>query len=174
MAKVGRPKNIKSPEQLWGLFCNYRKQVKDNPIKQVEQSKMPQRLSPSMMATMKPAMIKKFMQQTIDLPIQRPLTLEGFDNYCFEEGAINDIHDYFKNTDGRYEEFTLICSRIKHIIRQDQIEGGLAGIYNPSITQRLNGLVDKTQSDVNINMPRVEVQDKETAKAIEGLFKSNE
>jgi hypothetical protein len=49
----------------------------------------------------------------------------------------------------------------------------MAGIYNASITQRLNGLVDKTQSDVNINMPKIEVQDKETAKAIEDLFKTN-
>jgi hypothetical protein len=173
MAKVGRPKNIKSPDHLWELFCDYRKQVKDNPIKQVEQSKMPQRLSPTMMATMKPAMIKKFMQQTIDLPLQRPLTIEGFENYCFEAEAIHDLGDYLRNKDGRYSEFATICTYIKHIVRQDQIEGGMAGIYNASITQRLNGLVDKTQSDVNINMPKIEVQDKETAKAIEDLFKTN-
>ena len=30
-------------------------------------------------------------------------------------------------------------------IRQDQIEGGMSGIYNPSITQRLNGLTDKSE-----------------------------
>lgn len=173
MAKIGRPKNIKSPEHLWSLFCEYRKQIKDNPIKQVEQSKMPQKLSASMMATMKPAMIKKFMQQTIDLPLQRPLTLEGFDNYCFEHGDINDIHDYFKNKDGRYEDFAPICSRIKYLIRQDQIEGGMAGIYNASITQRLNGLVDKTESNVNVNVPKIEVQDPDTAKAVGDLFKSN-
>jgi len=26
----------------------------------------------------------------------------------------------------------------------------MAGVYNPSITQRLNGLVDKVQNEVNI------------------------
>jgi hypothetical protein len=30
------------------------------------------------------------------------------------------------------------------LIRQDQIEGGMVGQYNPSITQRLNGLTEKT------------------------------
>ena len=31
-------------------------------------------------------------------------------------------------------------------IRNNQIEGGMAGIYNPSITQRLNGLVERTEN----------------------------
>ena len=33
-------------------------------------------------------------------------------------------------------------------MRQDQIEGGMAGMYNPSITQRLNSLVEKTQTTI--------------------------
>jgi hypothetical protein len=31
------------------------------------------------------------------------------------------------------------------MIRQDQIEGGMAGVYNPSITQRLNGLKENIE-----------------------------
>jgi len=34
---------------------------------------------------------------------------------------------------------------LDYIIRQDQISGGMVGQYNPSITQRLNGLVEKSQ-----------------------------
>jgi hypothetical protein len=30
------------------------------------------------------------------------------------------------------------------VIRQDQIEGGMVGQFNPSITQRLNSLTEKT------------------------------
>jgi hypothetical protein len=43
----------------------------------------------------------------------------------------------------QYEEFSAVCSRIRKSIRQDQIEGGMTGIYNTSITQRLNNLTEK-------------------------------
>lgn len=51
------------------------------------------------------------------------------------------------NREGRYAEFVPICRTIKQRIRNDQIEGGMAGIYNPSITQRLNGLTEKTENE---------------------------
>lgn len=77
---------------------------------------------------------------------ERPLTLDGFENYLANKGVIKDIGDYFTNNGGDYTEFIQICKRIKKVIRQDQIEGGMAMIYNPSITQRLNGLVEKTEN----------------------------
>jgi hypothetical protein len=70
-----------------------------------------------------------------------PLTMEGFENYC--EEVIGCVHQYFVNQEGAYTEYLNICSRIKRLIRQDQIEGGMVGQYNPSITQRLNGLTEK-------------------------------
>ena len=45
---------------------------------------------------------------------------------------------FFYLASSRYSDYIRICSRIRRTIRQDQIEGGMAGIYNPSITQRLN------------------------------------
>ena len=54
------------------------------------------------------------------------------------------------NKDGLYNDFVGICSRIKEWIREDQITGGLLGQYNPSITQRLNGLTEKTQTEISI------------------------
>ena len=47
---------------------------------------------------------------------------------------------------GYYDDFVAICSRIRLEIRQDQITGGLMGEYNPSITQRLNGLKEQTET----------------------------
>ena len=79
--------------------------------------------------------------------------MEGFENYCFEKKIINDLGDYFSNKDERYNEFATICSRIRKHIRQDQIEGGMANIYNSSITQRLNGLVDKQEIETKIEQP---------------------
>jgi hypothetical protein len=54
------------------------------------------------------------------------------------------VQDYFANTDGRYSEYATICSRIEEAIRMDQIEGGMVGQYNASITQRINALKEHT------------------------------
>lgn len=151
---LGRPKNIETPEKMWQLFCDYRKDIKDNPIKLVEQKKgntiIPKDATPKQ--------VEALINTTVELPAQRPLTMEGFQNYLDDHNVITDVTDYFENKERRYSDFVRVCSRIRRVIRQDQIEGGMAGIYNPSITQRLNGLVDKTQADdkheIKINVSR--------------------
>ena len=77
-----------------------------------------------------------------------PLTLEGF--YVFGYEHYGTVKSYFINERELYGDFTTICSRIKEEIRHDQITGGLLGQYNPSITQRLNGLTEKTQTEISI------------------------
>ena len=67
----------------------------------------------------------------------------GFENFVFSKGLNSELSHYFSNKDDRYSYYVAICSRIKGEIRQDQIDGGMAGIFNPSITQRLNNLVDR-------------------------------
>jgi DNA polymerase II small subunit/DNA polymerase delta subunit B len=62
------------------------------------------------------------------------------------------VEQYFKNVDKRYEEYIPICTRIRKEIRQDQIEGGMVGQYNPSITQRLNNLKEQVEQ-TNIEQP---------------------
>jgi hypothetical protein len=131
MAKVGRPRNLDSPEQLKELFDKYKSEVKANPrIKSVFGG-------------------KEFEERAE--PLERPLTLEGFELFCYDEVGL--VEQYFKNVDKRYEEFIPICSRIRKAIRQDQIEGGMVGQYNPSITQRLNGLTEKVESTIITEQP---------------------
>ena len=82
-----------------------------------------------------------------------PLTIEGFKRFCWDEN-IGTVEQYFTNQDGDYEEFLGICSRVKNEIREDQITGGILSFYNPSITQRLNNLVEKSEvkiEDVDVN-----------------------
>jgi hypothetical protein len=76
-----------------------------------------------------------------------PLTMEGFSVWCYKEN-IGTIRHYFSNTEGLYDDFCHICSHVREEIRHDQITGGLLGNYNPSITQRLNGLTDKSEVTV--------------------------
>jgi hypothetical protein len=75
-----------------------------------------------------------------------PLTMEGFDVFVmnYEGTQSKGVEQYFTNREGRYLAYVDICSRIRKEIRQDQIEGGMVGQYNPSITQRLNNLTEKT------------------------------
>lgn len=124
--KVGRPKAIESPEVMYQLFQEYCEHTKANPIK----------VKDWVGGMAKPVVREK----------EIPYTLEGFEIYCFKQGIISDLARYFSNLDGAYEEFRPICSNIKRIIREDQINGGMAGIFNASITQRLNNLVEKTEN----------------------------
>lgn len=85
---------------------------------------------------------------------QRPLTMEGFEDFVAEQPNMPlALEQYFSNREGRYDNFVAICSYIRRQIRNDQIAGGMAGIYNPSITQRLNNLVEKTESKIQVEQP---------------------
>ena len=127
---MAKHKYIQTPEIMWELFEGYRTKVKSNPF---------------IVTDWVGGMAKE-----VNRAKEKPLTLEGFSTYCFEIGILHRVHDYFGNKNDAYAEFSDICHAIKEIIRQDQIEGGMAGIYNPSITQRLNNLVDKQETSINI------------------------
>lgn len=136
MAKVGRPRNLDSPEQLYELFIRYKTDVKANPrIKSVFGG-------------------KEFEERAE--PLERPLTMEGFEIFCWDQ--VGCVEDYFKNTNKAYNEFSPICSRIRKEIREDQITGGMVGQYNASITQRLNGLKEQVEQ-TNIEQPLFKLDD---------------
>lgn len=78
--------------------------------------------------------------------------MEGFSAYLSEEDVTTNVHDYFGNKNKAYDSYSDTCRAIRDIIKADQIEGGMAGIYNPSITQRLNGLAEKVEQ-TNIEQP---------------------
>ena len=82
-----------------------------------------------------------------------PMTFEGFKRYCYEN-KIGTVEQYFTNQDDDYSEFLGVCTRIKEEIRENQIIGGMLGVYNASITQRLNGLADKQQHEITAE-PRI-------------------
>lgn len=80
-----------------------------------------------------------------------PLTLAGFKVYCYYN--YGNVDQYFKNQDELYNDFIPICSHIRTEIREDQITGGMLGHYNPSITQRLNGLTEKVEKTTKKHRP---------------------
>lgn len=130
-----------TPSEMWGLFVQYRDHIKSNPIMVAEQKKG--------MTIIPKGHKGKLPSQILDVPRERPLTMDGFENFVAEvaKGKLGKtLEHYFFNTNKAYESHAEVCKRIRRVIRQDQIEGGMAMIYNPSITQRLNGLVEKTEN----------------------------
>jgi hypothetical protein len=126
-AKVGRPKNIESADKMQQYFRAYIEFTKQRPF-----------------------LVNDFVGKDATEVIrqkERPLTMEGFEDWLDIHGIITDVSDYFENKEGRYKEFVPVCRAIKRKIRKDQIEGGMAGIYNPSITQRLNNLSEQTKQE---------------------------
>lgn len=130
---MAKHKYIETPEKMWELFEAYKSWVKSNPRYKV-------------------LYVGKDGRK-VDEPLERPLTHEGFRTFGHENGV--SIEPYFANTDNSYTEYLTICSRIKDCIRQDQIEGGMVGQYNPSITQRLNGLTEKSELKQNIEIEKL-------------------
>lgn len=130
---MAKKKYIETPEKMWELFEDYRKKVKDNP-------------------RVKHVFVGKDGNSDFER-LERPLTLEGFRNYARRN--VGCVNDYFANKDDRYSEYATICRAITDEIRQDQIEGGMVGQYNPSITQRLNGLTDKKETDSTVKIEAI-------------------
>ena len=125
---MGKHKYIETPEVMWILFEDYIKHLKNNPI---------------IIKDWVGGMAKEVLREK-----ERPVTMEGFREFGHKQGVT--IKHYFDNVNGAYDDYCTICTRIKDYIRTEQIEGGMAGIYNPSITQRLNNLVDKQETSINI------------------------
>lgn len=118
----GRPKAIESPEKMWEYFQQYVEKIKNNPY-----------------------LVKDYVGKDVvqvHREIEKPLTMMGFTNHLYDLGIITDVSDYFENTNGTYGDFLHVCTRIRSNIKEDQISGGMAGLFNASITQRLNSLSD--------------------------------
>lgn len=123
---MAKNKYIETPEKLLELFEAYSLEVKSNP---------------------KPKTVKGNKDFVVsDERLERPLTMVGFEAYVFKQGFNADLSHYFANYENRYDNYLAICLYIKKAISADQIEGGMCGIYQPQITQRLNGLTEKVET----------------------------
>ena len=134
---MGKPKYIESPEKMWDLFVSYKKETKGNPI-----------------------IVKDWVgkdAEPVNRERERPLTMVGFECYCMKHTNISypDLTAYFDEKNKSYENYFPIASRILAEIKNDQISGGMAMVYSQSLTARLNGLVDKKETEVKggLNIP---------------------
>jgi len=118
---MAKHKYIETPEAMWELFLKYVKWCKENPITRED--------------------YVGGAGKQVTRSYERPITISGFRAFGHKEGVT--INHYFANTDNSYEQYRTICSRIEDEIRDAQITNGLLGLYNASITQRLNNLTER-------------------------------
>jgi hypothetical protein len=126
---VGRPKRFDTPEQLAELYNAYRLDAKN-----------------------KPYLVHDFVGKDaneVRKEKERPLSWIGFECYLYEQGIIQDLDDYERNTNQSYTIFQPIIRAIKKHIERDQFEGATAGIYNANIIARKLGLADKQELKVS-------------------------
>ena len=128
---MGRNKYIETPEKLLEFWQLYKQEVKNNP-------------------RFKYILSQKTGEMVAE-PLERPLTQVGFEAYCYRKFGVT-IRHYFDNPDNRYDDYSVICTHIVNERKDDQIDGGMVGQYNSSITQRLNNLVERTET-TNIEQP---------------------
>lgn len=129
---MAKHKYIKTPEELWQFWVEYKKWAADNPIKVQD-------------------FVGKDGQEVWRIK-QRPLTIERFEVWSSEHKNVT-IRHYFDNPDGAYDQYRVITSRIRQERFADNIEGGMAGIYHPNLTARLNGISEKiVQENITHNI----------------------
>ena len=125
--EAGRPRNLKSPNDLFKLWDFYKDWVANNP--EVEE-----------VVTVKGDIVEK--------KTTKPLTRQGFISFVYEkEGFI--VKDYL---DGLYKEFSEVATYIRNQWEESQISGTMTGKYKAqTLVARLNGYTDKQEATVNLN-----------------------
>ncbi len=134
MARTKGTKYIETPERLWELFEGYKKEVKENPRVKVEYVGRD--------------------GERVNTPIEIPLTMEGFECYVMDNTRITypDLTEYFEGKNESYKDYFPISTRIRKEIRREQVEGGMVGAYNASLTARINNLKEQTENTNSHNV----------------------
>lgn len=116
-----------TPEELEAYFEQYKQWVEENPI-----------------------LVQDYVGKDgteVNRKKNRPLTFDGFEIWLRKNSKIKCCQHILDNVKSAYNDFIDVARYIKSSVKADQIEGGMAGIYNPNITARLNGLTEKIQED---------------------------
>ena len=116
--KRGRPPTFETAEQLAQAFEDYKAFVDANPFE----------------------IVTIFKGEESVRHIPHPYTLCGFMVFI---DSMSEWCDWKRYTKERGADFLGVLTRIETEVRDQQVNGGMAGMYNANLTARLNGLTDK-------------------------------
>ena len=137
---MGMHKTIKTPQELYSLFKDYKQWAKNNPWEMEDYVGKDGN--------------KIIRHKTI------PLTWIGFELYLKEKEIIGTLQDYEFNREGRYEDFVTIIRAIKNEIYNQKYIGAAVGAFQQNIIARDLGLVEKQQQEIKKEI-KVKVSDEE-------------
>lgn len=116
--KRGRPPKFKTAQELAKAFEDYKAFCEAHPFE----------------------IVTTFKGEESVRTIPRPYTLCGFMVFV---DSMKEWYDWAKYTRTRGEDFCGVITRIEVEVRDQQVTGGMSGMYNANLTARLNGLTDK-------------------------------
>jgi hypothetical protein len=120
--KVGRPRNVENPDELYKYWEEYKDFLKQHPDKEE-------------VVTMKGDIVTK--------KTDKPLLKQGFIAFVYRKYKKN-VKDYL---DGRYDEFSDVAMCIRNEWEENQVTGTMTGKYKSStLVARLNGYTEKTEN----------------------------
>lgn len=131
MNKGGRPRNLKSPDDLWKLWENFKQWCLENPLE--EEGFYGPKAVP---------VIKK---------IPRPMTLMKFYSWIRTQEEFDAVRQYIDDPRDQFPEFVSIANRIKQDSKSQLSEYGLCNFYNANLTARIAGFSEKTENTTNIS-----------------------
>ena len=104
----------------------------------------------------KPELIKSGERagEVIYIKVYKPYTIESF---CLFAGMNTDT--FYSLLKGESENIdnnlTEAITRVHELIREQQISGGINGVYNPMTVARLNNLNDNSTVNLNANVAQI-------------------
>lgn len=131
---MGKNKYIETPERLWELFEEYVLHERNNPMFKREY------------------VGKDGIEK--NTPLETPITFEGFECYLSDMGVIEDLSHYAANSNGAYDNYCTIITRIRKNCYVHNLKGAAVGLFNANLIARKLGLTEKTD---NTNRSEVKI-----------------
>ena len=134
-SKGGRPKALKSPQELWEYACEYFQLCDNTPWVKTD--------------------FKGKEAEKVEIPTARPYTWGGFDEFLRANKVLAKLEDYkANNTNAQgvkpYDEFSGVITRIRNIIRTQKLEGAMVGAFDARIVSAELALTQK----VAVELPK--------------------
>jgi hypothetical protein len=139
--KNGRPKAFQDPAHFWEIAIGYFQKVDGAPWLKKD--------------------YKGKDAYEVDIPTQSPYLWAGFDDYCLEMGICAGAEHYRTASrnpeyrEGTYKAFSGVVRAVDGIITQQKISGALVGAFNSNLVARIEGLADKTETDITVKETRI-------------------
>jgi hypothetical protein len=134
-ANTGRPKSIKSPEQLWKFACEYFERESEPAVRQDFIRSGPQ------------------AGMIVEMDQMKPFIWEGLEDYLNEKKIIIDLQDYRYNTGGRYEAFKGVIRAITKVMYARNIKGASMNFLHNNIIARYHGLSESSKVELKKEQP---------------------